>query len=104
MGIGAIGKSGGLTFVGILMVIIGIGFGLAGAADFYMLVRVSTHVLRAWGWLCLSLGPSSFPTLIDGFYFSDLTRWLNQIYPHRFYNRVFEAYGGHYGCPKSHMG
>jgi len=34
-------KSGGfLTFVGILMVVIGAGFGVAAAGDFYMLVRI----------------------------------------------------------------
>lgn len=36
--------TGGQIFVGILMVIIGIGFGLAGLADFYMLVRVSLYL------------------------------------------------------------
>ena len=32
---------GGVIFVGVLMIIIGLGFGAAGLADFYMLLRVS---------------------------------------------------------------
>ena len=40
-------KSGGfLTFVGILMVVIGAGFGVAAAGDFYMLVRVSLNFIQ----------------------------------------------------------
>lgn len=41
LGFHAVGsESGGVIFVGVVMIIIGIGFGLAGLADFYMLVRV----------------------------------------------------------------
>ena len=41
LGIRALGNSGGETFVGILMIIVGVGFGLSAMADFYMLVKVS---------------------------------------------------------------
>lgn len=41
LGFRAIGQgTGGLIFVGVLMVIAGVGFGLVGLADFYMLFRV----------------------------------------------------------------
>jgi len=41
LGFSAIGKGGGgLVFVGVLMVIIGIGFGLAALADFYLLAKI----------------------------------------------------------------
>ena len=46
LGFHAVGsESGGVIFVGVVMIIIGIGFGLAGLADFYMLVRVCLKVL-----------------------------------------------------------
>ena len=44
MGIHAVGQSGGEMFVGILMIIVGVGFGLSAMADFYMLVKVSYFV------------------------------------------------------------
>ena len=44
MGIHAVGQSGGETFVGILMIIVGVGFGLSACADFYMLVKVSLYL------------------------------------------------------------
>merc|ERR1719412_612984 len=40
LGIHALGNSGGETFVGILMIIVGVGFGLSAMADFYMLVKI----------------------------------------------------------------
>merc|ERR1711899_369201 len=40
LGIRALGNSGGETFVGILMIIVGVGFGLSAMADFYMLVKI----------------------------------------------------------------
>ena len=48
MGIRALGNSGGETFVGILMIIVGVGFGLSAMADFYMLVKVSFFFLINW--------------------------------------------------------
>ena len=42
LGFQAIGVGGGgMIFVGVLMIIIGIGFGLAALADFYLLFNVS---------------------------------------------------------------
>jgi hypothetical protein len=43
LGFEAIGRedaSGGLIFVGVLMVITGVGWGLAALADFYLLAKV----------------------------------------------------------------
>lgn len=40
LGIHAVGQSGGEMFVGILMIIVGVGFGLSAMADFYMLVKI----------------------------------------------------------------
>ena len=37
--------TGGLIFVGVLMIIIGVGFGLAALADFYMLAKVRILLL-----------------------------------------------------------
>jgi hypothetical protein len=48
LGFEAIGKkdaSGGLMFVGVLMVIIGVGWGLAALADFYLLAKVRILLL-----------------------------------------------------------
>ncbi len=42
LGVRAIGQSGFLTFVGILMVLIGVGFGVLACGDLYMLARVSS--------------------------------------------------------------
>ena len=45
LGFSTIGKGGGgQIFVGVLMVMIGIGFGLAALADFYMLTKVRTKL------------------------------------------------------------
>ena len=45
LGFSTIGKGGGgQIFVGVLMVMIGIGFGLVALADFYMLTKVSTKL------------------------------------------------------------
>lgn len=40
MGSSNIGQGAGKTFIGILMVIIGLGFGCSAAADLYMLIRI----------------------------------------------------------------
>lgn len=40
LGFRSLGGSGFLTFTGVLMIIVGAGFGVAAAADFYLLVRV----------------------------------------------------------------
>ena len=42
--IGRDDRTGGLIFVGVLMVMIGIGFGLTALADFYMLTKVRTKL------------------------------------------------------------
>ena len=42
--VGAKDASGGLIFVGILMIIDGIGFGVLAVADFYILTRVRFFV------------------------------------------------------------
>lgn len=59
LGIGGMGSSGlilgfqhltgtpGQIFVGVLMIIVGVGFGLLALSDFYMLVRVSLHAFGA---------------------------------------------------------
>ena len=41
LGAQALGKSGGMTFAGACMLIVGCGFGLTALADFLILVRVS---------------------------------------------------------------
>ena len=56
LGFEAIGRkdaSGGLIFVGVLMVITGVGWGLAALADFYLLAKVRIFY-KAWslGGLC----------------------------------------------------
>ena len=51
LGFEAIGRkdaSGGLIFVGVLMVIIGVGWGLAALADFYLLAKVRILQLREY--------------------------------------------------------
>merc|ERR1712018_333 len=40
LGSANIGKGAGLTFCGILMILIGLGFGCSAAADLYMLIRI----------------------------------------------------------------
>ena len=44
LGSANIGKGAGLTFCGILMILIGLGFGCSAAADLYMLIRVSSKI------------------------------------------------------------
>ena len=44
--IGRNGASGGLIFVGVLMVITGVGWGLAALADFYLLAKVRILLLH----------------------------------------------------------
>ena len=44
--IGREGASGGLIFVGVLMVITGVGWGLAALADFYLLAKVRILLLH----------------------------------------------------------
>ena len=48
LGFETIGKndaSGGLIFVGVLMIIIGVGFGLAALANLYLLAKVRIFLL-----------------------------------------------------------
>ena len=38
------GESGGLIFIGILLIIEGVGFGILTLADFYVLTRVRIYI------------------------------------------------------------
>jgi hypothetical protein len=40
LGFQGLGGTGGQIFVGILMIIVGVGFGILALTDFYMLMRV----------------------------------------------------------------
>ena len=90
LGSANIGKGAGLTFCGILMILIGLGFGCSAAADLYMLIRVSSKIAYREN--------AYFQILCEIIF--DIQRYSNSMYLFSRFTNYIEAPELHWLKPK----